>query len=129
MRALLDTQVFLWWNLDVPKLSRRAFDLIGHEANDVYVSVASAWEIGIKYAKGRLMLEDAEPGDWVPSRIALDSLQTLSIELSHALRAGALPPIHRDPFDRLLIAQAQIEGLPILTSDPNIARYDVEVIW
>ena len=129
MRALLDTQAFLFWNLDVGRLSKRAFDLIGDEANEVYVSVASAWEISIKYAKGHLRLEEGEPGAWVPSRIALDGLQILNIELTHALRAGALPPMHKDPFDRLLIAQAQLERLPILTSDPNFARYEVEVIW
>jgi len=128
VRALLDTNAFLWWNIDVPKLSKRAFEFIGDEANEIHVSVASAWEISIKYAKGHLGLGDP-PEIWVPSRVALDGLQTLSIELTHALRAAALPSIHRDPFDRLLIAQSQLESLPILTSDPNIARYDVEVIW
>ena len=129
MRALLDTQVFLFWNLNVGRLSKGAFDFISDDGNEVYLSVASAWEIGIKYAKGHLRLEEQEPDAWIPSRIALDGFQVLSIELTHALRAGALPPIHRDPFDRLLVAQAQLERLPILTSDPNIASYDVEVIW
>ena len=129
MRALLDTQVFLWWNLDVTRLSTRAFEIIADEANEIHLSVASAWEISIKYAKGQLRLKDTEPNAWVPSRIRLDGLQILAIDLPHALGAGALPLIHHDPFDRLLVAQAQLERLPILTSDPNIARYEVEVIW
>jgi len=96
--------------------------------NDLVLSAATAWEIAIKHANGQLELPD-RPEAYVALRMGLDDLDPLPIELSHALRAGTLPPIHRDPFDRLLVAQSQLEELPILTPDPNIARYRVSVIW
>ena len=96
--------------------------------NDLVLSAATAWEIAIKHANGQLELPD-HPEAYVALRMGLDDLDPLPIELSHALRAGTLPPIHRDPFDRLLVAQSQLEELPILTPDPNIARYRVSGIW
>ncbi len=97
--------------------------------NDIVFSAVSAWEIAIKASLGRLpdMGEDAQT--YVPSRVSHYGFRLLPIALNHALRAGALPPIHRDPFDRMLVAQSQLEGLPVLTSDARIARYGVEVIW
>ena len=128
MRALLDTQAFLWSHTDDPRLSRTACALIEDSANDLFLSAVSAWEIAIKFARGRLPLPEP-PERYVVKRMALQFLQALPVEISHALRAGGLPRLHRDPFDRLLIAQSQLEGLPIVTSDQNIARYEVEVIW
>ena len=128
MRALLDTHAFLWANEDPARLSRRARRLIEDAANDMFLSAASAWEIAIKHAKGRLDLPEP-PYGFVVSRVDRLKLEPLPVEISHALRAGALPLVHRDPFDRLLVAQGQLQGLSILTSDPIIARYDVEVIW
>ena len=90
--------------------------------------MASVWEIAIKVGAGRMELPDAVER-YLPDRIHQHGFDLLPIELSHSLRAGNLPPIHRDPFDRMLVAQAQIEGLPILTADPAISRYDVETIW
>lgn len=95
---------------------------------DGLVSVVSAYEIAIKAARGTLELP-GEASRYVPDRLARHGFEALSIELPHVLRAGALPFIHRDPFDRLLIAQAQLEGIPIISADPAIAQYDVEVIW
>jgi PIN domain nuclease of toxin-antitoxin system len=91
-------------------------------------SSVSGWELAIKFAAGRLDLPE-EPRNYLASHIPMFDLQVLSISLDHALRVGDLPAIHRDPFDRLLIAQAQIENIPILTSDSHISRYAVEVIW
>ncbi|MBX7236466.1 MAG: type II toxin-antitoxin system VapC family toxin [Caldilineales bacterium] len=128
MRALLDTHTFLWWNLDDPSLSTAAKDFIGDGQNEILLSAASAWEIAIKYAKGRLSLPEL-PERYIANRITHYSFQPLPIQLSHALRVASLPLIHHDPFDRLLIAQSQMENLPLLTSDPEIAKYDVDIIW
>jgi PIN domain nuclease of toxin-antitoxin system len=128
VRAILDTHAFLWWVLDVPRLSTDARSILEDGANDLLFSTASAYELTIKAQSGRLTLP--EPADsYVPSRLHANAFQPIAIELAHALRAGMLPAIHRDPFDRMLVAQAQIEGLPILTADPAISRYDVETIW
>ena len=128
MKALLDTHTFLWSNTDDPRLSRRVRDLIEDGVNDLVFSAVSALEIAIKYARRRLPIPEP-PETWVTRRVALQGLRLLAVEMSHALRVVDLPLHHNDPFDRLLIAQSQLENLPILTSDPNIARYDVEVIW
>ena len=128
MRAILDTHAFLWWVLDVPRLSADARSLMSDGSNELLFSAASAYELTIKAQSGRLTLPET-PDTYVPSRLAANAFEPLSIELAHALRAGMLPVIHRDPFDRMLVAQAQVEGLPILTADPAISRYDVETIW
>lgn len=128
MRALLDTHTFLWWNMDDPQLSPLARDLIADGSNEIYLSAASAWEISIKYARGRLVLPDA-PQVYVAERMASQHFQPLPVLLSHAFHVHRLPEIHQDPFDRLLIVQSQLEELPILTGDPTIARYGVSVIW
>ena len=128
MRALLDTHAFLWWNADDPRLSQTVRDVIADGHNELYLSVASAWEIAIKAARGSLILPEP-PEVYVPSRLQLHRILPLPIQLRHALHVFELPPIHRDPFDRLLIAQSQLEDLPIMTTDPEIVRYDVSVIW
>lgn len=129
MKVLLDTSAFLWWvSGGGQRLSERGRWAIEAPGNDVFVSVASAWEIAIKAERGRLSLPlSAER--YVPDLLRRFGLDVLPVELPHALRAGVLPPHHRDPFDRLLIAQSQIEGLPLVSADPAIGRYDVEVIW
>jgi PIN domain nuclease of toxin-antitoxin system len=128
MKALLDTHTFLWWNLDDPHLSSKAREFIARGSNEIYVSAASAWEIAIKMAKGRLALPEP-PDQYVADRMRLHRFSALPIELSHALEVFRLPPIHQDPFDRLLVAQSQLENLPLLTGDPEIGRYQVEIIW
>lgn len=128
MKALLDTHTFLWWNLDDPQLSNKARDFIADGRNEIYLSAASAWEIAIKAAKQRLILPET-PNHYVAERMRIHRFLSLPIELSHALHVFGLPQIHADPFDRLLIAQSQMENMPILTTDSEIAGYDVEVIW
>jgi PIN domain nuclease of toxin-antitoxin system len=128
MKVLLDTHTFLWWNLDDPQLSAAAREIIGDGGNDILVSAATGWEIAIKYARGRLELPEP-PDAYVARRLAQHRFMALPIEMSHALQVHVLPPIHRDPFDRLLVAQSQLEAIPLLSADPDIARYDVGIIW
>jgi len=128
MRALLDTHTFLWWNLDDPQLSETARKFITKGDNEIFLSAASAWEIAIKALKRRLILPE-RPDQYVADRLLLHRFSVLPIQLSHALEVYNLPAIHQDPFDRLLIAQSQLEDLPILTVDPEIGRYMVDVIW
>ena len=128
MRCLLDTHTFLWWVLEDGRLSVTARATITDSTVEVFVSPASAWEIAIKSALGRLDLPEPAPS-YVPSRIVANDFRELPVTVAHAVRTADLPLIHRDPFDRLLIAQAQVERLPIVTNDPAISRYDVETIW
>ena len=128
MRVLLDTHTFLWWNTDDPRLSPVAREVIADGRNELYLSVASAWEIAIKAARGSLILPEP-PEQYVPSRLRLHHMSVLAIQLRHALHVYDLPLIHRDPFDRLLIAQSRLEELPLLTADPDIRHYDVNVVW
>lgn len=128
MRALLDTHTFLWWNSNDARLSDEARMVIADGRNEIFLSAASAWEIAIKYNRGRLILPE-NPEKYVSSRMLIHHFQPLPIQLSHALHVSALPDYHRDPFDRLLVAQSKLEKLPLLTADLEIAQYDVTVLW
>jgi PIN domain nuclease of toxin-antitoxin system len=123
MRLLLDTHVVLWWLDDSPVLSVRARDAIAAETNIVYVSAATLWEIVIKRALGKLEL----PNDWTEV-LAAEQFQRLSVSWDHALEVGRLPNLHRDPFDRILVAQALVEGLTFVTGDALLDGYGVPVI-
>lgn len=128
MRALLDTHAFLWWITDDPRLSRRAREIIADGRNELFFSAVSGWEIAIKARLGRLEVpENLER--FVAEQLSQNAIQALPIYLSHALHTYTLPDHHRDPFDRLLISQALLEKLPVLSADPQIARYPVEVVW
>ena len=128
MRVLLDTHTFLWWVIDAPQLSDTARSIITESNNSVLLSAASVWEIVIKVRTGKLKLPEA-PEFYIPSRLAANQFQSLFINTDHALQVASLPDIHRDPFDRILIAQSQFEKIPILSVDQQIARYSVEVLW
>lgn len=128
MKFLLDTHTFLWWNLADPQLSEQARAMIADGQNEIFFSAASAWEIAIKAAKGRLLLPE-EPAQYLAARLNLHRFQPLAVQISHASQVYNLPPIHADPFDRLLVAQSQVEALPLLSGDAEIARYDVEIVW
>jgi len=128
LKAILDTHAFLWWLLADPRLSAMGRSVIEEPANDILVSAITGYEIAAKTTRGRLVLP-GRPAAFVGSRVSSEGFVALSVNLEHAVRAGILPDIHRDPIDRILVAQAQIEGLPIITADPLIARYEVETIW
>ncbi len=121
MRLLLDTHVILWWLADDPQLADDIKDRIDTEV-DVFVSAATTWEITIKQALGKV-----GPAD-LPERVAGGELRELPITSRHAIQAGRLPLIHRDPFDRMLVAQAQCEGLTLVTRDAGIQKYDVALL-
>jgi PIN domain nuclease of toxin-antitoxin system len=128
MKLLLDTQAFLWWVMDEAALSSRARQLIQDGASVLYLSAASAWEISIKASLGKLKLSD-EPGKVITEQMAANGIHPLPIQVSHALHVYSLPPHHGDPFDRMLVAQSQLEDLPIVTPDEQIARYGVRTVW
>jgi PIN domain nuclease of toxin-antitoxin system len=123
VRLLFDTDAVVWWLADDPRLGRDARAAIADPATDVYVSAASIWEAEIKRAKRRAAF-DVDLGPV----LADEDILPLPITFTHAVRAGRLPLLHADPFDRMLVAQAQLEGLAIVTRDKNIARYDVLVV-
>ena len=123
MRLLLDTHAFIWWVGGERDLGQRAREAITDPANAVYVSAATAWEIAIKRAKGTL----EAPTDVRPA-IASSRFTELPIDAGHAVAAGALPAHHRDPFDRMLVAQAQLESMSLVTADPVLAQYEVEIV-
>ncbi|GAB2900305.1 type II toxin-antitoxin system VapC family toxin [Streptomyces mayteni] len=122
MRLLLDTHVVLWWMDDSPELSAEIKDLLDTEPA-VYVSAVSPWEIAIKQSVGKLQ----GPED-LAERVRDSQFSSLPITAGHGVRAGRLPEIHRDPFDRLLVAQSQIEGMTLVTRDKRIPQYEVQVL-
>ena len=128
MKYLLDTHAFLWWITDDERLTSRARERIKNRRNQLYLSAASAWEMAIKARLGRLQVAD-DLEKFIPKQMALNAIHALPVQVGHALRVFALPPLHNDPFDRLLVAQSQMEDLPIITGDPQIAKYDLQVIW
>jgi len=128
MRILLDTECWLWSLAAPERLNARAQSLITDRANTLYLSAASSWEIAIKYEIGKLPLPEP-PETYVPSRMLAQGIEALPIEHTHALRVASLPRHHRDPFDRLLVAQAEVEGISLLTADRLIRKYKVSLIW
>lgn len=123
MKLLLDTAALLWWLGTSERLGVRAREAITAPGNTVFVSAASAWEVAVKRADGRL---DApgEIGDWLDRNAFLE----LPISIAHAVESATLPFHHRDPFDRLLIAQSRLEQMALVTNDAKIARYDVHIL-
>ncbi|MEO5337877.1 MAG: type II toxin-antitoxin system VapC family toxin [Magnetospirillum sp. WYHS-4] len=128
MKALLDTHAFLWWIADDPRLSDGARRVLADADNDVAFSVASAWEIAIKAGKGLLILP-RDPASFVAEQVAINGFRILPVGLDHALGVMDLAPHHRDPFDRLLVAQCRIENLPLVTCDPLPAAYGIATLW
>ena len=126
MRLLLDTQVWLWMVVTPDRLSPAARRLVSSDDNDLVLSAASAWEIAIKHTLGKLKLPGA-PGDLVPEWMTRTGVTPLAVLHRHALHVTSLPPHHRDPFDRLLVAQAQVEDLTVLTADRQFERYAVKI--
>jgi PIN domain nuclease of toxin-antitoxin system len=121
VRLLLDTHVFLWLHTEPERLGEHLAS-VEDPRTELVVSAASSWEIAIKHGLGRLPLPEP-PERYVPERIRLLAARTISIEHTHALAVASLPRLHRDPFDRLLVAQAGLLDLTILTADPEVASY------
>jgi PIN domain nuclease of toxin-antitoxin system len=124
VRLLIDTQCWLWMHLTPERFSPKARRLLQRRETDVLLSVASVWEIAIKHGLGKLRLP--EPLErWLPNRVQTGQTTILPIELAHALRVASLPSLHRDPFDRLIVAQAMVEDLPLLTADSALPDYGI----
>jgi PIN domain nuclease of toxin-antitoxin system len=128
MQYLLDTHVLIWWITSDHRLSSKAEAMIKSHRNTLFWSVASTWEISIKHSLGRLVFEEP-PEDLLPSELNRNHIEILPIMNEHAFRAGQQPEHHRDPFDRMLVAQAQVESLGIISNDRQLRRYDVDVFW
>lgn len=128
MRLLLDTHTFIWYVTDDPKLSNTAKQLINEGSNDVLLSKASIWEMAIKHSTGKLNFETSFDL-FVEQQVRLNAIEVLNIEINHLTAVATLPLYHRDPFDRLLIAQAIVEKLPIVGADAAFDAYAVQRLW
>jgi PIN domain nuclease of toxin-antitoxin system len=127
MRVLLDTQCWLWMLSAPDRLSPRARALVSGSRHDLVLSAVSAWEIAVKHALGKIDLP-ADPVEYVTSRMTTSAVLPLAVTHAHALQVARLPMHHRDPFDRLLVAQAQLENLPLLTADRQLAAYGISIL-
>jgi PIN domain nuclease of toxin-antitoxin system len=128
MRALLDTHAFLWWLSDEPSLTRAARKIIADTKNTAIVSAASAWEIATKVRLNKLPSAANLVSDF-HAQIERERFQLLGISAEHGIRAGLLPGPHRDPFDRMLIAQSQAENIPIISNETAFDSYGVRRLW
>lgn len=128
MKFLLDTCTFLWIITDSPELSLYAREQFISPDNDIYLSVVSAWEIAVKYALGRLPLPEP-PERFIPAQRRLHGVLVLPLEEEAALHVRRLPSFHADPFDRMLVSQALVHGLIVLTPDGQISRYPIRTAW
>ncbi len=128
MKLILDTHIWLWMQVEPSRLNQSVIELISDTGNEVILSAASSWEIAIKYALGRLPLP-VPPADYVSSRMARSGTKGLPIEHRHALQVATLPLHHRDPFDRLLVAQTQLEDATLVSKDKQLQAYDVPLIF
>jgi PIN domain nuclease of toxin-antitoxin system len=128
MKVLLDTHCWLWLVAEPERIRRDVVEMLVAKGNDVYISAATAWEIVIKHSLGKLSLP-VPPAEYIPGRMAALGHLSLPIEQRHALQVAGLPPHHKDPFDRVLVAQAQVEDIHLVTADRLMAAYDVRVIW
>jgi PIN domain nuclease of toxin-antitoxin system len=128
MNFLLDTHTFLWWIINSKLLSKTAREIMSDGYNVLFWSAASSWEIAIKYALSRIPLPDI-PEKFIPEELARNNIDSLPITDEHAFHVGQLPPHHKDPFDRMLVAQAQTESLILLSSDRQLNLYDVQIRW
>ena len=128
MRFLLDTSVWLWSIAEVGRLNQASREVLTAPEHELYFSSASVWEIAIKVSLGRMQIPEALRL-LVPRETARQGLKPLQVTYSHALAVCELPLLHGDPFDRMLVAQARSEGLALITSDREIKRYPIEILW
>jgi len=128
MRLLLDTHTFLWWINNDPSLSEPARIAIASELNECYLSLASCWELAIKTSIGKLQLTKSVDR-FIPEELAANDFQLLSIDFRHVAKVETLPFHHRDPFDRLLVAQALIEKMTVISADTVLSEYGIKCLW
>jgi PIN domain nuclease of toxin-antitoxin system len=128
MKLLLDTHAIIWWLLNDPKLSARAIDAISDADNRVYVSAATGWEIGIKVRSGRMPEMADYAADFVEAVIA-GGFEHLAVEARHGLIGGLMEGRHKDPFDRLIAAQALLEDMTLVTKDREMSQFGCKVLW
>jgi PIN domain nuclease of toxin-antitoxin system len=124
VRLLIDSHAFVWWRAGSATLSRAAHHAIADPVNEVLISIAGLWELTIKEASGKLTFSD-----YLETMVREEGFSVLSITFAHLRRLGALPRVHKDPFDRMMIAQSLAEGIPIATRDGVFASYGVQVVW
>ncbi len=128
MKLLLDTHAFLWWIGNDDRLSDVARAAISDANNDVFFSAVSAWEMAIKTRSGKLSIH-SELSGLLTKHLGRNAFAVMPISLTHALQISKLPHIHRDPFDRMLVAQAQVEKVSLVSKDPEIKKYAVDICW
>ncbi len=128
MKLLLDTHVLLWWLVDSQRLSARARALIADQRSQLFWSAASSWELAVKSALGRIQFQTPFR-TVIPDVLQKQGIASLPVEQSHAFQVAGLPLLHRDPFDRMLVAQCQVEKLGLLSADSQLAEYEVDVLW
>jgi PIN domain nuclease of toxin-antitoxin system len=128
VKYLLDTAVWLWSVSDPARLSPKARGIFSDRSQELFLSAASAWEIAIKSASGKLHLPEPA-ATYVPRRMTEQGIRPLGVTHQHALAVSQLPHHHRDPFDRLLAAQAAVENMILISSDPMFKRYDAQLLW
>ena len=128
MRFLLDTHAFLWFVLDDKRISEQAKSTIADSKNEIYFSAASVWEMAIKTKLARLKIKD-DFESFIISQLSTNNFVPLSITISHSLYTERLPQIHKDPFDRIIVAQSKVEGLPLISRDKQIRKYAIEWVW
>ena len=129
MKALLDTHAFIWWISQDPRISERAREIIEDGANEVFFSAASGWEIAIKTRIGRLKLVTSDLKKFIIEQLAANNFHVLPVTLPHALGTYLLPEHHKDPFDRLLVAQADLENLTLLSADQRLSDCGIRLVW
>ncbi len=129
MRLLLDTQTLVWAATEPRRLGAQALPLLTESGNERFLSAVTCWELAIKSRLGKFPWAPEHLGAFIADQLAALTLEELAIDRYHGLATASLPLLHRDPFDRLLVAQAQVEGLTIITNDQLVARYGVETIW
>lgn len=127
MEVLVDTHVLVWWMEDTSRLSRRAKRIMSDVGNRVLISAAVGWELAIKISTGKIKPPSSLDG--LERTLKENQFSELPIGMEMAVRAGLLPPHHRDPFDRILVAQAQVLNIPILSADTLLGQYDVKRLW
>jgi PIN domain nuclease of toxin-antitoxin system len=128
MELLLDTHVLIWWSLDSAKLSRKVYELLIDAENTHVISIASVWEIQVKVQLGKLGL-DVKLSELITHQKQVNNLQILPIDLTHIYALENLPNEHRDPFDRIMLAQAMVEKMPFLSADKIFDLYPIERVW